>query len=71
MSNKKNAVSFDENMAELEQIVAEFEGGDISLEESISKYKRAKELIKNCSKEIEKAKMEIDIIENDDAKNTS
>ena len=50
--NKK----FEELLTELENIVKELEGGALSLEDSIEKYKKGMELSQACKKLLEEAK---------------
>ena len=47
---------FEDYLKELEQIVKELESGELSLEESIEKYKRGLELSEICKKKLEEAK---------------
>lgn len=50
--NKK----FEELLTELENIVKELEGGSLSLEDSIEKYKKGIELSNLCKRLLEQAK---------------
>lgn len=50
--NKK----FEELLTELEAIVKELEGGSLSLEDSIEKYKKGMELSNLCKQLLEEAK---------------
>lgn len=50
--NKK----FEELLTELENIVKELEGGSLSLEDSIEKYKKGMELSNLCKRLLEQAK---------------
>ena len=50
--NKK----FEELLTELESIVKELEGGNLSLEDSIEKYKKGMELSNLCKRLLEQAK---------------
>ena len=43
---------FEENMKELETIINELETGEIDLEESISKYTRAMQLVNICDEKL-------------------
>lgn len=43
---------FEENMKELETIINELETGEIDLEESISKYTRAMQLVNICDQKL-------------------
>ncbi|HWX00689.1 exodeoxyribonuclease VII small subunit, partial [Collimonas sp.] len=40
--------SFEQAMAELEQLVAQMEAGELPLEASVAAYKRGSELVKFC-----------------------
>lgn len=48
--------SFEQLMKELEVIVRELEGDQLSLEESIQKYQKGIELSKQCHDKLEEAK---------------
>ena len=61
--NKK----FEELLTELENIVKELEGGSLSLEDSIEKYKKGMELSNLCKRLLEQAK-EVVVKQMDDAK---
>ena len=61
--NKK----FEELLTELENIVKELEGGNLSLEDSIEKYKKGMELSNLCKRLLEQAK-EVVVKQMDEAK---
>ena len=63
--NNKNQenITFENAMTELEQIVKKTEEGCYNLEESIAQYKKAVQLKLYCQELLEKAKMEINIIQ--------
>ncbi len=46
--NPSIAVSFEQSVAQLEQIVAAIESGQIGLEESLAKYEQGMALVKRC-----------------------
>jgi exodeoxyribonuclease VII small subunit len=52
-------VSFEEAMAELEQVVRDLEDGSISLEESLARYERGVGLIKRCYAQLRDAEQRI------------
>lgn len=54
--------SFENKMKELEKIVAELEKGDLSLEESVTKFESGMKISKDCSKLLENAEKRITII---------
>ena len=55
--------SFEESMAELAQLVAQMEAGELPLEASVAAYKRGSELVKYCSSQLEKVEGEVKILE--------
>ncbi len=60
MSEKPvNEMSFEEAMAELEQVVGQLERGDVPLEQSISLYERGAELKKRCEAKLKEAEEKI------------
>ena len=62
---KKNLTppkTFEEALAELEQILAEIEGGSVGLEESLAKYERGNFLIQHCRGVLNTAEKQIEIL---------
>ena len=59
---KKENKSFEEALAELEDIVALLEGGGLSLEESICAYEKAVALSSICNKKLNDAEGRIRIL---------
>ena len=51
--------NFETSLMNLEKIVAELESGQLSLEDSLERYKNGIDLIKHCSKLIDKAEKEV------------
>jgi exodeoxyribonuclease VII small subunit len=65
MSEEKQG-NFEENMKNLEQIVAELEKGDLNLDDSVKKFEEGINLSKECNKILEQAEKKISILlEND------
>lgn len=56
------ALSFENAMGELEQIIRNLENGKISLEESISAYERGVALKNHCEAKLNDARMKIEKI---------
>lgn len=56
--NEKNK-SFEQNMARLEQIVRAMERGDVALEESLKLFQEGTELVRNCSKLLDEAQLQV------------
>ncbi|MEW5787757.1 MAG: exodeoxyribonuclease VII small subunit [Pseudomonadota bacterium] len=55
---------FESAMAELEKIVAEMEGGQLTLEASLAAYKRGVALTAYCQKTLDAADMQVKLLEN-------
>ena len=64
MSKKPQAPpkSFEDALRELEQILAEIEGGQVGLEESLVKYERGNFLIQHCRSVLNSAEKQIELI---------
>lgn len=58
----KQKLTFEQSMARLEQIVAEIEQGQVSLEKSIERYAEGIDLIKHCRGVIERAEQKIQLL---------
>lgn len=54
--------TFEENLKELETIVTELEKGELTLDESISKFERGIEVSKECNAKLENAEKKINIL---------
>ena len=61
-------VKFEEAMQELENIAGELEKGNLSLEESVSKFEEGMKISKKCSEIIEQAEKKITILLQKDGK---
>jgi len=55
--------TFEEAMAELQQLVTQMEAGELALEASIAAYKRGSELVKYCQSQLDKVEGQIRILE--------
>ncbi len=55
-------MSFDESIKKLEEIVSKLGNSAVSLEESLKLYKEGIELSAKCKKELEEAKLKIEVI---------
>ena len=60
-------LSFEEALAELEDLTARMASGTVTLDESVKGYERGAQLLKRCRSELERAKTSIERIrqEND------
>ena len=54
--------SFEDALAELEQILGNIEGGEVGLEESLAKYERGTFLIQHCRGVLNVAEKQIDVL---------
>jgi exodeoxyribonuclease VII small subunit len=57
--------SFEDAMAELQQLVTQMEAGELALEASIAAYKRGSELVKYCLAQLDKVDSQVKILEGD------
>jgi exodeoxyribonuclease VII small subunit len=57
--------SFEEAMAELDQLVARMEAGDLPLEASVAAYQRGSELVKYCAAQLDKVEAQVKVLEGD------
>jgi exodeoxyribonuclease VII small subunit len=55
-------IKFEEALKKLEKIVSDLEAGDMSLEESLSKYEEGIKLSKICSRQLEAAKSKVELL---------
>lgn len=51
--------TFEESMNRLEQIVRAMERGDVALEESLKMFQEGTELVRNCQKLLDDAKLQV------------
>jgi exodeoxyribonuclease VII small subunit len=61
-SNTVEALSFEEALAELEQIVGRLESGQGSLDDAIKAYERGSDLKKHCQRKLDEARMKVEKI---------
>ena len=61
--------TFESALAELEDIVAEMEAGQLPLEKSLAAYKRGAELLKFCQSALQDAQQQVKILEEGVLKN--
>ena len=55
-------IKFEEALKKLEKIVSDLEGGEMSLDESLSKYEEGIKLSKICSRQLEAAKSRVELL---------
>ncbi len=59
------SASFEQAMAELEQLVAKMESGELPLEASVVAYQRGSELVKYCAAQLERVERQVKVLEGD------
>ena len=64
MSNKKSVekLSFEEALAELEELVRKIDTGDQNLDQSVESFERGMQLKDHCEKMLNQAKMKVEKI---------
>ncbi len=72
MAKKKNiaeddALSFEESLAELEQIVAKLEGGKLGLSNALGAYEKGVQRLKACYQMLQHAERRIELVQSVDA----
>ncbi len=60
--NQSIPQSFEAALKELEEILAEIEGGQIGLEQSLTRYERGNFLIQHCRKVLDSAEKQIEAL---------
>jgi len=55
-------MTFEASMARLEQIVRSMERGDVALEESLKLFQEGTELVRNCQKLLDNARLQVKMI---------
>ena len=69
MSEKKDNISFEEALKDLEKIVDELNNGDMELEKAITAYEKGIKLKNICELKLKNAQERIEIIQNEKAEN--
>jgi len=59
----QSPATFETALAELEDIVARMEGGQLPLEESLAAYKRGAELLTYCQGALKSAQQQVEVLE--------
>lgn len=65
----QNNPTFETALAELENIVASMEAGQMPLEQSLAAYKRGAELLKFCQAALQDAQQQVKVLEDNVLKN--
>ena len=64
MTVKKNDISFEEALKDLEKIVEDLNNGDLELEKAITAYERGIQLKNICEERLKNAQERIELIQN-------
>ena len=64
MTIKKNDISFEEALKELEKIVEDLNNGDMELEKAITAYEKGIQLKNICEERLKNAQERIELIQN-------
>jgi len=62
---------FERSLDELEQLVARMEGGDMSLDESLSAFERGIGLYRHCQQSLDQAELRVRLLLDPDAPDTA
>ncbi len=60
MSENQGQLSFEDALTQLEEIVAELEGGGLPLEQALEKFEQATRLKKQCEEQLAQAEARIE-----------
>lgn len=60
--------NYEAALTELEGLVARMEGGDLSLEESLTAYRRGAALVGFCQQQLEKVEQQVRVLDGDTLK---
>ena len=59
---QKQELSFEQGLAELEQVVQQLEDGDLPLDEALKRFEKGVELSESCRKQLEAAETRVEIL---------
>ena len=59
---KKPAPSFEKNLEELESVIQQLEGGDLTLEKAIEYFVKGIKLSEACRKQLEEAETKVEVL---------
>ena len=57
--------SFEAAMADLEKLVAQMEAGELPLEASVAAYQRGADLVRYCTRQLDKVEKQVQVLEGD------
>lgn len=59
---KSSKIDFEKTLAELEQLVDEMESGELSLDQSLTKFEKGVALTKSCQQALKDAELRVNIL---------
>jgi len=63
MAKPASEATFEKALAELEKLVAQMEGGKLSLEQALEAHKRGLELARFCQERLQAAQRQVQVLE--------
>ena len=63
MARPPQELSFEKALAELEKLVAQLEGGSLSLEQALASHQRGLELARTCQQRLDAAQRQVKVLE--------
>lgn len=64
-SQSTSPSNYEAAVAELEQIVAQMESGELTLDASLSAYQRGAQLVKQCRQQLDSAQQQVQVLESE------
>jgi exodeoxyribonuclease VII small subunit len=61
-TGKKNKISFEDALENLEELIAHLETGDVPLSELLEKFEEGNKLLKVCSTRLKEAELKIELL---------
>lgn len=58
-SGKTESLSFEDGYARLEEVIQQLEGGDLSLDKSVSLYEEGMQLAEHCGRKLDDAELKV------------
>ncbi|MDO6612530.1 exodeoxyribonuclease VII small subunit [Shewanella sp. 1_MG-2023] len=71
MAKKPENLSFEESLSELENIVADLEQGEVTLDSALKQFERGIKLVRQSQSKLEQAQQKVSILLNEDDTNLS
>ncbi len=62
MARKKVAVDFEQSLADLQQLVERLEGGELSLEDSLTAFEQGIRLTRDCQSALAQAEQKVQVL---------